>query len=100
MPRNHPRVSGRSSPARFIDTTGNATLGVGICSRCNFKFPLGDLADDPNLPGFKVCAVDRDDYDPYRLPTRGPDHVQLPFSRPDQPLDTPPQFVPATLRDG
>lgn len=76
----------------FLDTRGNPTLGVAICGRCQFKFPLHMLQDDPNLgPGFKVCAADRDDFDPYRLPPRPADKIALPFVRPDTPLDEPEQ---------
>jgi hypothetical protein len=74
----------------FLDTTGQPTLGVGICSRCNFKFPLAMLSDDPNIPNFKVCSADRDDYDPYRMPARPADKIALPFVRPDVSLETPP----------
>ena len=74
----------------FLDTTGNSTLGIGICSRCQFKFPLGELMDDPNIPNFKVCRADRDDFDPYRMPARQSDVIAPPFVRPDTPLDTPP----------
>lgn len=76
--------------AAFLDTTGNSTLGIGICGRCNFKFPLHMLQDDPNVRGLKVCRADRDDFDPYRMPARSPDKIQLPFNRPDDPLTTPP----------
>ena len=76
--------------SRFLDTTGNVTLGVGICARCQFKFPLGMLQDDPNIPGFKVCTADRDDFDPYRMPARSPDVIQLPFVRPDEALSEAP----------
>lgn len=48
------------------------------------------LQDDPNIPNFKVCKADRDDFDPYRMPARRPDIIQLPFVRPDTPLSTPP----------
>jgi hypothetical protein len=70
----------------FLDTTGNNTLGIGICGRCSFKFPLDMLKPDPNVPGLMVCAADRDDFDPYRLPARSPDKINLPFVRPDTPL--------------
>lgn len=72
---------------RFLDTTGNASLGIGICDRCARKFPIGQLYSDPNYPGLKVCAADRDQLDPYRLPARQPDRINLPFVRPDVPLD-------------
>jgi hypothetical protein len=74
----------------FLNTTGNPTLGIGICCRCNFKFPLGMLSDDPNAPGLKVCRADRDDFDPYRMAARQADIINLPFVRPDTPLETPP----------
>jgi hypothetical protein len=74
----------------FLDTRGNTTLGVGICARCNFKFPLGMLMDDPNALGLKVCSADRDDFDPNRMPARQADVISLPFVRPDTPLTSPP----------
>jgi hypothetical protein len=67
----------------FLDTTGNPTLGIGICARCSRKFPLHELHDDPNIPDLKVCAEDRDEYDPYRLPARETENIVLPFVRPD-----------------
>lgn len=79
-----------STPAYFINTQGNSNLGIGVCSRCNFKFPLTALRPDPNLGNsFLVCAADRDDFDPYRLPMRSPDVIQLPNPRPDVPLTAP-----------
>lgn len=71
----------------FLNTRGNATLGIGICGRCSRKFPLGELQPDPNSPGLYVCRVDRDDYDPYRLPARQPENITLRHPRPDTPLD-------------
>lgn len=70
----------------FLDTTGNPTLGIGICGRCSFKFPLHMLLPDPNVPGLMVCEADRDCFDPYRMPARPADIIQLPFVRPDTPL--------------
>ena len=70
-----------------LDTTGNATLAIGICGRCSRKFPLDELMPDPNYPGLRVCAADRDEYDPYRLPARQTEDIALRFPRPDVPLD-------------
>jgi hypothetical protein len=70
----------------FLDTRGNTSLGIGICDRCNRKFPLAELRDDPNAPGLKVCKDDRDEFDPYRLPARRPDQIALRFTRPDEKL--------------
>ena len=72
---------------RWLDTRGKTTLGVGICGRCSQKFSLDDLFADPNYPGLRVCRKDLDDYDPYRLPARPADQINLRFVRPDTPLD-------------
>ena len=69
--------------SRYLNTRGRATLGIGICDRCRKKFPLDQLLEDPNAPGLRVCAADRDVLDPYRLPAPGPDIITLRFVRPD-----------------
>lgn len=71
----------------FLDTRGKSTLAIGICGRCSRKFSMTELMPDPNYPGLLVCDVDRDDYDPYRLPARQPEQIALRFARPDTPLD-------------
>lgn len=78
--------------AIFLDTTGNPTLGIGICARCSFRFALHQLSPDPNAPGLLVCSADKDDMDPYRMSPRPPDVIQLPFVRPDVPLDAGPNL--------
>ena len=70
-------------PSKFLDTRGRGTLAVGVCQRCNLKFPLEELQDDPNIKGLKVCRADRDDYDPYRMPARMPEKIPAPYPRPD-----------------
>lgn len=70
----------------FLDTTGNANLGIGCCDRCRFKMPLVDLKPDRNRTGLMVCESCSDDYDPYKLPPRQAETVSLPFVRPDEPL--------------
>jgi len=74
----------------YLDTRGKTTLAIGICGRCSRKFSLDDLYSDPNYPGLKVCKVDVDDYDPYRLPARQPEKISLLFARPDTPIETNP----------
>jgi hypothetical protein len=85
------------SQAKYLDTRGNSTLGVGICDRCSTKRPLGDLMSDPNVPGLKVCKAAAegciDHYDPYRLPVRMPDPLKLPFNRTDQSLESGPDVM-------
>lgn len=74
----------------FLNTRGQATLGIGICNRCSRKFPLGKLYSDPNYPGLKVCEKDLDDFDPYRLPARQTENITLPFVRTDTSIATNP----------
>jgi hypothetical protein len=42
------------------------------------------LGPDPNFPGLRVCDQGcRDQYDPYRLPARKTERINLRFPRPD-----------------
>lgn len=75
---------------RFIDTSGNSTLGIGICGRCSRKMPIGELRADGNSPGLLVCQEDWDGLDPYRLAPRAPDQTSLPFTRPEVSIATQP----------
>lgn len=70
--------------ARYLNTSGRATLGIGICDRCKMKFPLGELFSDPNAPGLKVCRKDVDEFDPWRRAARTSEKVTLRFVRPDE----------------
>ena len=74
-------------PGLFLDTRGNPTLGIGLCDRCGFKFPLGELYADPNYPGLKVDKRCLDVLDPYRLPAHETENVTLTFVRPETPID-------------
>lgn len=73
--------------SHFFDPTGRSTYGIGICDRCKMVFSIEDLYSDPNSPGLKVCLKDRDQFDPWRLPARQTERINLPFVRPDLPLD-------------
>lgn len=84
----------------FLDTTGNASLAIGICGRCSRKFPIGELLPDPNYPGLRVCEVDKDNFDPYRLPARQPENIALRYARPDTPIPTNPIGVISEEEDG
>ena len=70
----------------WIDTRKNSVLSVAICDRCQRKMAYVDLFPDPNYPGMRVCKVDLDNYDPYRLPAIQTENIALRFPRPDQPL--------------
>lgn len=85
---------------KFLNTTGNTTLAIGICARCKRKFPLGELMSDPNFPALYVCREDLDQLDPYRLPAREAERIDVDHPRPDAilwpiapfPLQTTQQF--------
>lgn len=70
----------------FFDPTGRATYGIALCARCSLVFSLEDLYSDPNAPGLMVCKDDLDELDPYRLPARQTEKINLDFVRPDVPL--------------
>lgn len=110
MPRRRagvPYASGQFSRSnRFLDTRGQPTLGIAICSRCQCKAMLAELTEDGNMPGFMVHRPEIspgcwDVFDPMRLPAPPPDDLRLPFVRPDvniaiepdglPPLEPPPQ---------
>lgn len=73
----------------FINPTGHSTFGIALCARCSKKFPEDELRADPNSPGLMVCEADYDEYDPYRLPARQTERINLEFVRPDIPLNVP-----------
>ena len=70
----------------FLDPRGRTTFGIALCSRCSKKFFLDQLYSDPNAPGLMVCKDDLDELDPYRLPARQTERINLDFVRPDLPL--------------
>jgi hypothetical protein len=74
----------------FLDPRGKSTFGIGICARCQRKMSLDDLMSDPNYPGLRVCEMDMDEFDPYRLAARQPERITLNFPRPDVPVTTDP----------
>lgn len=72
----------------FLDTSGNATLAIGICDRCKRKFPLGELSPDRNSPGLRVCKDDNDVFDPWRLPARKTENIALDNPRTEDDIPT------------
>ena len=68
----------------FLDTIGNASLAIFICDRCRLKRPMDEQMPDPNFPGLRVCQQGcADQKDPYRLPARKTERINLRFPRPD-----------------
>jgi hypothetical protein len=70
----------------WFDPSGRSTYGLGLCARCSRKMSIEDLFPDPNAPGLMVCVEDLDVLDPYRLPARQTEQINLPIYRPDVPL--------------
>lgn len=69
---------------RFLDTRGLTSVAIGICDRCKMKRAYVELGPDPNFPGLRVCERGcKDQYDPYRLPARKTERINLRFPRPD-----------------
>jgi hypothetical protein len=69
---------------RFMDTTGMPSLAIAVCDRCKMKRAFSVLMADPNFPGLRVCDQGcRDQFDPYRLPARKTERINLRFPRPD-----------------
>jgi len=67
-----------------MDTEGLASLAIAVCDRCKMKRALVNLMPDSNFPGLRVCNEGcRDQLDPYRLPARKTERINLRFPRPD-----------------
>ena len=69
---------------KWLDTTGMASLAIAVCDRCKMKRAFSTLQSDPNFPGLRVCQEGcKDQLDPYRLPARKTERINLRFPRPD-----------------
>ena len=70
---------------RFLDTLGYPEIAIAVCDRCKMKVPYSTLIPDPNFPGLRVCEARgcADEKDPYRLPARKTERINLRFPRPD-----------------
>lgn len=68
----------------FLDTRGLTSVAIAVCDRCKMKRAFVDLGSDPNFPGLRVCNQGcADQLDPYRLPARKTERINLRFPRPD-----------------
>jgi hypothetical protein len=68
----------------FLETRGYTTIAIAICDRCRMKRPQATLQPDINFPGLQVCQENcADQKDPYRLPARQTERINLRFPRPD-----------------
>lgn len=70
---------------KWLDTRGLSNLAIAVCDRCKMKKALVNLRPDPNFPGLRVCGDGcADQFDPYRLPARQTERINLRFPRPDE----------------
>lgn len=78
----------------FLNTRGLESLAIAICDRCRMKRAYVNLAPDPNFPGLRVCNEGcRDQFDPYRLPARKTERINLRFPRPDESVAVDPNGI-------
>lgn len=69
----------------FLDTRGLTSVAIAVCDRCKMKRTFVSLQADPNFPGLRVCDQGcKDEFDPYRLPARKTERINLRFPRPDE----------------
>jgi len=79
---------------RYLNTRGLTSLAIAVCDRCKMKRALVALGPDPNFPGLRVCDQGcRDKFDPYRLPARKTERINLRFPRPDVSVSTDPNAI-------
>jgi hypothetical protein len=82
-------------PIFLVPDASQSNYGIGICDRCRMKRFLIQLKRDPNYPGLRVCDPEQvrdgclDKFDPWRLPPRQTERINLPFVRPDVPISDP-----------
>ena len=70
--------------AIFLDTIGYSDIAIAVCDRCKMKRPHAVMRNDPNFPGLRVCNEGcADQLDPYRLPARKTERINIRFPRPD-----------------
>lgn len=70
---------------KFLDTLGNSDIAIAVCDRCKMKRAHSVMRSDPNFPGLQVCDQGcADQFDPYRLPARKTERINIRFPRPDE----------------
>ena len=87
---------------RFLDTLGYSQIAIAVCDRCKMKVPYSTLIPDPNFPGLQVCEARgcADEKDPYRLPARKTERINLRFPRPDVSVAINPNDLVTTQDEG
>ena len=86
---------------RFLDTRGYSDIAIAVCDRCKMKRPHAMLGPDFNFPGLMVCEEGcRDEKDPYRLPARKTERINIRFPRPDVSVSVNPNDLITSDYDG
>ena len=86
---------------RFLNTEGNASIAIFICDRCRMKRAIVEAMPDPNFSGLKVCQQGcADQKDPYRLPARKTERINLQYPRPDVSVAVEPYDIVTTPYGG
>ncbi len=67
-------------------TSKQGTVAIAVCDRCKLKVHYSALQPDRNSPGLMVCDKCNDVKDPYRLPARQTEVINLRRPRPDEEL--------------
>lgn len=65
----------------------SATVAIATCDRCNKKVYYDELRPDGNSPGLLVCEKCWDHKDPWKLPARQTEKINLRHPRPDVDLE-------------
>lgn len=74
---------------KYLPQKRSGHLSIAICPRCHMKRYYDDLVIDPDTKNY-VCKFDCVDlFDPYNMPSRKPDKIELHHPRPDDPLEIP-----------
>lgn len=71
----------------YLPVNRGGTVAIAICDRCKLKCNYDDLVPDGNSPGLRVHEHCRDVKDPWRLPARQTERINLRYPRPDEPLE-------------
>jgi NAD-dependent SIR2 family protein deacetylase len=66
----------------YLPVKASGSQAIAICSRCQKKVYHDKLAQDPNNKNW-YCKECVDLFDPWRLPARGPDKIDVTHPRPD-----------------
>ena len=73
--------------ALYHPVSAKGSVAIAVCDRCKLKKAYTDLQPDGNSPGLRVCVDCCDIKDPYRLPARQTEKINLRYPRPDEILE-------------